>query len=169
VSTWALAASLALAAASAAVAAATTACQDKAPCVHRGQSGTYTGSAVYGGQISPTGIGGGPMRQVGGSIPTSITVDDFSVDDSCSGNPVEFTTRVAGCALWTYADDDSGTASIENGQTCNLPTSDGVATVTVQQGSLTTASQVTLTLAGPVTAFDEAGTDGYLQWAFTGQ
>lgn len=163
------AAGLAMAAASAAIAAATSACTDTAPCVNRGQSSTYTGSVAYTGQMAPTGIAGGPMQQLNGAIAASITVDDFSVDASCSGNPVEFTTRVGGCALWTLADDDSGTASIENGQTCDLPTSGGVATVSIEQGTLTTGAQATLTLAGPVTAFDDAATDGYLQWSFAGQ
>lgn len=168
-STWRPGASLALAAACAALAAVGTACMDTPPCVHRGQSSVYSGSVAYTGQIAPTGIAGGPMQELNGAVATSITVDDFFVDDSCSGNPVEFTTHVGDCALWTLADDDSGTASVEDGQSCDLPTSGGVATVSIQQGTLIAGAQAQLTLSGNVTAYDDAGTVGYLQWSFAGQ
>ena len=146
-----------------------TACMDTQPCVSRGTTTQTTGSASYSGQITTLDGGGG---QVYGAIPVAVSVDDFSVDaDSCSGNAVEFTVRVgASCVVWALATDTSGNASIEPGQTCTVPTAQGDATIAVDQGMLSTSNGTTLTLAGDLADYADAGVrTGYLQWSFTGE
>jgi len=160
---------LLLSAAASVCAALAAACLDTQPCVSRGTSTTSTGSVTYVGQTSPD--DGGPLTSLVGSVPASVTVDDFSSASSCSGNTVEFTVRTGGCVLWaTSSDPDGSVASIEDGQTCGVPTAQGVATMQIDQGSLSWGSAPEgLTLSGSITAVGDAGAlDGYLQWTFSG-
>ncbi len=139
------------------------------PCVERGTSRIFAGSASYVGQV---GADGGAMASLVGSAPATVTVDDFSNANACSGNTVEFTVRTASCVLWATSDDaDGGIATIEDGQTCAVPIAQGFATVALDQGLLSAGSDpVTLALSGSIVAVGDAGVEGgYLQWTFSGE
>jgi hypothetical protein len=147
-------------------AACTTACVDTQPCVQRGTSSQLTGSASYSGQLVTD---GGTTTQVYGAVPATVTVDDFTTSISCSGNPVEFTVRLGdACVLWAVANDDSGNATIETPQTCGVPTAEGIATIALDFGTLSTNSPSSLDLAGPISSPADAGGTGYLHWTFVG-
>jgi hypothetical protein len=154
--------------AAAAAAGGTSACIDTQPCVSRGTSSQLAGSASYSGQVTSA---AGGVTQVYGAVAAAVTVDDFTTTAAaCSGNPVEFTVRVGdACTLWAQATDDSGDATIETPATCAVPTAGGIATVALDQGTLSTTSPSSLTLSGTVTALDDATpAGGYLQWTFSG-
>jgi hypothetical protein len=125
------------------------------------------GSASYSGQTTGP---AGASTQLYGATPAAVTVDDFTIADSCSGNPVEFTVRVGDqCVLWALATDYSGSAGIEAAQTCGVPTAQGIVTIDVDQGTLSTNSPASLTLSGAIRSSDVLGaTGGYLQWSFSG-
>jgi hypothetical protein len=115
---------------------------------------------------------GGMNGSLVGSVATSVTVDDFSNANSCSGNTVEFTVRTQGCVLWATSDDaDGGVATIEDGQTCGVPTAQGPAVLQLDQGLLSVGSDPgTLMLSGNILSLGDAGVDGgYLQWTFSGE
>ena len=141
---------------------------DTQPCVERGTSSQLLGSASYDGQITNA---DGSETQLHGASAATVTVDDFTTANSCSGNPVEFTVRVGdACVLWATATDDSGNASIETVQTCSLPTPQGTVTIAVDQGTIATSSPSSMTLSGGLTGFGDASppVHGYLQWSFSG-
>ena len=145
------------------------ACLDTQPCVERGTTRTFGGSASYVGQVAGE---GGSMASLVGSAPATVEVDDFSNANACSGNTVEFTVRTASCVLWATSDDaDGGIATIEDGQTCGVPIAQGVATLQLDQGLLSAGSDpVTLALSGSIVAVGDAGVEGgYLQWTFSSE
>jgi hypothetical protein len=147
--------------------AGASACVDTQPCVQRGTSTQFTGSASYSGQLTDA---HGTITQVYGALPVSVTVDDFTTSNACSGNPVEFTVRLGdACVLWAIANDDSGNASIEIPQTCGVPTTEGVATLALDQGELSINSPSSLDLSGPMSNLGVVEGSGYLQWTFSGQ
>jgi hypothetical protein len=161
-------AALAVAGAAATCAALATACLDTQPCVQRGTTAQSTGAASYTGQVTGADAGASTLN---GAVPAAVAIDDFSVDAaSCSGNPVEFTVRIgASCVVWALASDTSGNASIEPAQTCTLPTAQGDAVISVDEGMLSTTSGTTVTVSGAIATLGDAPVrTGYLQWTFTG-